>query len=277
MDVSRSNSSSNGVGRRRTKSAAGRLLLALALLASHGCGGGHVDTGSADAGSHEISGTVTVFAAASLTEPFGRIGESFEAAYPGTDVVFNFAGSSTLAQQLNEGAPADVFASADPISMRRVAEAGVNAVDPTTFARNRLVIAVPAGNPQGVTSLRDLAAPGVKVALCVEQVPCGRAAQQALVAGGVELVPATLERDVKAVLAKLELGEVDAALVYRSDVRSSAHVAGVELPESAGAVNEYPISVLAEASNPRAAAAFLAHVLSGAGMAVLADAGFEAP
>ena len=249
----------------------------MALLAGHGCGSGSVDIGSADAGSGKISGRVTVFAAASLTEPFGRIGEAFEAAHPGTDVVFNFAGSTTLAQQLNEGAPADVFASADPIPMRRVADAGVNAVDPTTFARNRLVIAVPAGNPQGVTRLSDLAASGVTVALCVEQVPCGRAAAQALASAGVELAPATLERDVKAALAKLELGEVDAALVYRSDVRSSARVAGVEFPESAGAINEYPISVLAKAPNPRAAAAFVAHVLSGAGMSVLADAGFEAP
>ncbi len=259
------------------KGTLGRWLLALALLAGGGCGSGPAEVGSANAGPQQIGGTVTVFAAASLTEPFRRIGEDFEAAHPGTNVVFNFAGSSTLARQINEGAPADVFASADLIQMRQVAEARVNAVDPTTFTRNRLVIAVPAGNPHGLTGLSDLSAPGVTVALCAEQVPCGRAAQRALAAGAVTLRPATLERDVKAVLAKLELGEVDAALIYRSDVRSSAHVAGVEFPESAQAINEYPISVLANAPNPRAATAFVEYVLSGAGKTVLADAGFEAP
>jgi molybdate transport system substrate-binding protein len=161
--------------------------------------------------------------------------------------------------------------------MQQVAESGGNAVVPKVFARNRLVIAVAAGNPRGVTGLASLASPAVTVALCVEQVPCGRAAKQALAAGGVRIVPVTLERDVKAVLAKLKLGEVDAGLVYHSDVRFSPDVVGIEFSESVGAINEYPISVLGKAPNPGAAAAFVDHVLSGAGRAVLADAGFEVP
>jgi molybdate transport system substrate-binding protein len=246
-------------------------LAALAALTITGCG----EEGSTGppAGSGEVGGTVTVFAAASLTEPFSLIADEFEAANPGTTVVLNFASSSTLAQQINEGAPVDVFAAADPLPMQQIADAGVNGVDPVPFVRNTLVIAVPAGNPLGIAGLADLAA--VTVALCAEQVPCGRAALAALATAGVELTPATLERDVKAAIAKVELGEVDAALVYRSDVQAGSDVEGVEFAESATAVNEYPISVLEDAPNPATATAFVDHVRSGAGMAVLTGAGFE--
>jgi molybdate transport system substrate-binding protein len=219
---------------------------------------------------------VTVFAAASLTETFTKLGKDFEAANPGAAVRFNFAGSSALATQLDQGAPADVFAAAAPANMKTVTDAGGAAGPPTTFVKNQLVIAVAKGNPRGLRGLADLTGPGIKVALCAEQVPCGAAAKQAL--GQVKLTPVTLEQDVKGALAKVKLGEVDAALVYRTDARAAAAaVEGIEFPESAGAVNDYPIVVLNGARNPAGAKAFVAYVLSGAGRTVLTGAGFQAP
>lgn len=250
---------------------AGLTALAIGLV---GCG----DDGTGDPGTTGVTGGVTVFAAASLTESFTRIGKDFEAAHPGAKVTFNFAGSSALATQINQGAPADVFASAAPANMKTVTDAGNAAGTPTTFVKNQLVIAVPKGNPDGVKGLSDLTKAGVKVALCAEQVPCGAAAKKALDAAGVGLTPVTLEQDVKAVLSKVKLGEVDAALVYRTDARSaSSDVEGVEFPESAGAVNDYPIVVLKGAPNRAAAQAFVEFVQSDKGRAVLSQAGFQAP
>ncbi|WP_435871444.1 molybdate ABC transporter substrate-binding protein [Micromonospora echinaurantiaca] len=241
-----------------------------------GCGGDPA-TGPADA-TGGVTGTVSVFAAASLTESFTRIGRDFEAAHPGTTVVFNFAGSSGLATQINQGAPADVFASAAARTMVTVTEAGNADGTPVTFTRNQLVIAVPAGNPKGITGLADLAGPDVKVALCADRVPCGAAARAALDAASVALTPVTLERDVKGALSKVTLGEVDAALVYRTDTRAvAAKVAGVEFPESARAVTDYPIVALRDAPNPAGGRAFVEFVRSGRGQAVLAEAGFQAP
>ncbi|WP_026925628.1 molybdate ABC transporter substrate-binding protein [Glycomyces arizonensis] len=248
---------------------------AAALLALSACGSSA--DGTEDG---EVGGTVTVFAAASLTETFTEIGEDFEEADPGVEVEFSFAGSSSLAAQINQGAPADVFASANPANMDKVVEAG-NAEDPETFARNQLVIAVPEGNPDGVTGLADLADPALKVALCAEEVPCGAAAQTALDAAGVALTPVTYETDVKATLAKLTLGEVDAALVYRTDVAaaiaSDGGVEGVEFPESAEAVNDYVLAVVNDAPNRATAEAFAAYLRSDAALAVLTAAGFQAP
>jgi molybdate transport system substrate-binding protein len=253
---------------------------ALATTGLVGCGSGD-DAGSAPgggSGNSRVTGTVTVFAAASLTGAFTRIGKDFEAANPGSKVAFNFAGSSALANQINQGAPADVFASAAPANMKTVTDAGNGVGAPTVFAKNQLVIAVPTGNPQRVTGLSDLTGPGVKVALCAEQVPCGAAAKRALDAAGVKLTPVTLEQDVKAALSKVALGEVDAALVYRTDARAeTSDVDGVEFPESAAAVNDYPIVVLKDAPSTAGARAFVAHVMSGAGRAVLTQAGFQAP
>ncbi|MEV3938774.1 molybdate ABC transporter substrate-binding protein [Glycomyces sp. NPDC049804] len=234
--------------------------LALAPLAA--CGSG----AEADAG-----GTVTVFAAASLTGAFTEIGERFEAEHEGVQVEFNFAGSSDLAAQITEGAPADVFASADESNMDKVVEAGA-AADPATFALNRLVIAVPEGNPDGVTGLGDLA--GLDFAACAAEVPCGAAALTAL--DGTGLTPVTYEADVKSTLQRLLLGEVDAALVYRTDtIAADTDVDGVEFPESAAALNTYPIAALDDAPNPELAAAFTAYVLDA--RAVLETAGFERP
>jgi molybdate transport system substrate-binding protein len=255
---------------RRIRAAlAGAAALTLALT---GCGAGD-DPAGRDGG-----GRITVFAAASLTESFTRLARDFEAAHPGTTVTVNFAGSSALAAQITQGAPADVFAAASPATMKVVTDAGDAAGAPVTLVRNRLVIAVPKGNPGRVAGLADLARPAVKVALCAEQVPCGAAARQALDAAGVRLTPATLEQDVRGALAKVKLGEVDAALVYRTDVRAAAgELAAVEFPASARAVNDYPIVVLRHAGNPDGARAFVAYVRSGAGRSVLTAAGFQVP
>jgi molybdate transport system substrate-binding protein len=222
--------------------------------------------------------TVTVLAAASLTEAFTKLGKDFEAANPGMTLTFSFGGSSALAQQINSGAPADVFASASPATMKQVVDAGNAAGDPVVFVRNQLVIAVPAGNPRGVTGLADLAKPGVKVALCAEQVPCGAAAKTALAVAGVTLTPVTLEQDVKATVAKVRLGEVDAALVYRTDVAAApGQLAAVAFPESAWAINDYPIVALAGAPNAKGARAFVAFVQSPQAVAALTAAGFLNP
>ena len=224
-----------------------------------------------------VTGDINVFAAASLTESFKQIGKDFEAANPGSKVVFNFGGSPALATQINEGAPADVFASASPATMKTVTDAGNGDGTPVVFVKNQLVIAVAKGNPKGITGLSDLTKPDLKVALCAEQVPCGAAAKKALDAAKVTLTPVTLEQDVKAAMSKVTLGEVDAALVYRTDAKAAASdVDGLGFPESAGAINDYPIVVVKDAPNKDGAEAFLAYVRA-QGEAVLTAAGFQAP
>jgi molybdate transport system substrate-binding protein len=250
----------------------------VALLALAGCGSNDNGDAAAPSTNAGVTGEVTVFAAASLTGAFEQIGQDFEAANPGTTVTFNFAGSALLATQINEGAPADVFASAAPTNMKVVTDAGNGAGSPQVFVKNQLVIAVPKGNPKNVMGLADLTEPDVKVALCAEQVPCGAAAKKALDAAGVTLTPVTQEQDVKAALSKVTLGEVDAALVYRTDAKAAADdVDGVEFSESSGAINEYPIVVLKDAKNPTGAQAFVDYVRSAQGEAVLTEAGFQAP
>lgn len=249
------------------------LVLPVALMVTGlaGCGSG----GSAPSSS-AASGELTVFAAASLTDAFTELGRAFEAANPGSRVTFNFGSSATLAQQITQGAPADVFAAASPATMKTVVDAGRAASPPTTFVRNRLQIAVPADNPAKVDDLADLADPEVKVALCAEQVPCGTAAVKALAAAGLKVTPVTLEQDVRATLTKVELGEVDAALVYKTDVLAAGgKVVGIDFPEAEKAVNDYPIAALAEAPAGAAAQRFVDLVLSPQGKEVLVKAGFE--
>ncbi|GAB7049035.1 molybdate ABC transporter substrate-binding protein [Catenuloplanes indicus] len=254
-------------------------LVVTALLLLAGCGGSGSDEspaasgGSAAPGGDALSGQLTVFAAASLTESFDRIGQELQARNPQLFITFNYGGSSGLATQINEGAPADVFAAASPATMKSVTDSGSNAGEPVVFVRNQLVIAVAKGNPKGIAGLANLSEPGLKVALCAEEVPCGAAAKKA----GVTVTPVTLEQDVKAALAKVKLGEVDAALVYRTDVKAAASdVDGVEFPESAGAINDYPIVVLKDAPNTAAAEGFIKYVRS-EGLAALTEAGFQAP
>jgi molybdate transport system substrate-binding protein len=260
-----------------------RFLAAAALaatLVTTGCGdnSSRVSTPAAGASSSMVTGKITVLAAASLTETFNRIGRDFEAANPGTTVTFSYAGSSALAQQITSGAPADVFASASPATMKTVTDAGDAIGTPAVFVKNQLVIAVPKGNPKGVKGLSDLTRPGVKVAECAKEVPCGTAAVTALAVANVKLTPVTLEQDVKSALSKVKLGEVDAALVYRTDARSdTADVDGIEFPESAKAINDYPIAALKGAPNPSGAAAFVAFVETPAEIKVLTDAGFQGP
>ncbi|MEW9550717.1 molybdate ABC transporter substrate-binding protein [Nonomuraea sp. NPDC050783] len=252
--------------------------VALALAGLSGCGPGGPGTAPAPAaGSGGSAKEVTVFAAASLTGTFTALGRDFEAAHPGTEVRFNFGSSATLAQQIVQGAPVDVFAAASPATMKAVTDAGLAGAS-TTFARNKLQIAVPAANPAGVDELKDLAGPEVKVALCAEQVPCGAAAAKALAAAGLAVRPVTLEQDVKATLTKVELGEVDAALVYRTDVIAAAgKVRGITFPEADQAINDYPIATLAKAPAGAAAKRFVDLVLSPQGKDILAKAGFETP
>jgi molybdate transport system substrate-binding protein len=251
-----------------------------ATLMTTGCGDNKDSSAPPASGSSSaaVTGKITVLAAASLTETFNQIGKDFEAANPGTTVTFSYAGSSALAQQITAGAPADVFASASPATMKTVTDAGDAIGTPAVFVKNQLVIAVPKGNPKGIKGLSDLTKPGVKVAECAKEVPCGAAAVTALAAANVKLTPVTLEADVKSALSKVKLKEVDAALVYRTDAKSdTADVDGIEFPESAGAINNYPIAALKGAPNPSGASAFVAFVETPAEIKVLTDAGFQQP
>lgn len=229
-------------------------------------------------GAPKVSGTVVVFAAASLKESFTTLGKDFQTAYPGTKVVFSFGGSDTLAASITGGAPADVFAAASPKTMKTVTDKGDGDGTPAVFVRNQLEIATLPGNPKHIATLKDLTASGLKVALCAKTVPCGAAAQNALTASGLKLTPVSYEQDVKSALTKVELKEVDAAVVYRTDVNTAGgKVAGVNFPESAKAINDYPIVQLKGAPNPAGAKAFIALVQSAEGKKVLGRAGFLNP
>ncbi|MCA0217160.1 MAG: molybdate ABC transporter substrate-binding protein [Actinobacteria bacterium] len=250
------------------------VLAALAAVALTGCA---AVPEPAPTNEGTVAGTVTVFAAASLTESFQAIADAFTAEHPNVQVTFNFGGSSGLATQIVEGAPADVFAAASPATMTTVTDAGL-ATDPADFATNTLEIAVPTDNPGGVTGLADFANPDLAIALCAAEVPCGAAAAKALDAAGIVASVDTYEQDVRAVLTKIELGEVDAGLVYRTDVLAAgAKVKGIEFPEASGAIARYPIAALTASANPDSAAAFAAFVLSDAGQRILQKAGFGAP
>ncbi|HEY8721084.1 molybdate ABC transporter substrate-binding protein [Pengzhenrongella sp.] len=225
----------------------------------------------------DVSGEINVFAAASLTESFKELGTKFEQANPGATITFNFGPSSGLATQITEGAPADVFASASGTTMDTVVAAKA-AQAPTPFAANLLEIAVPPDNPAKVTALADLAKPAVKVALCQPDVPCGKVAGTVLKNARLTVKPVTLEADVKATLTKVELGEVDAGLVYVTDVQAAGDkVKGIEIPADANTSTSYPIASLTAAKNPALAKAFVDFVLSADGAKVLTAAGFEKP
>jgi molybdate transport system substrate-binding protein len=240
-------------------------------------GSGSGSGASASASSGGVSGTVTVFAAASLTESFTTLGKQFEAAHPGTTVKFNFGPSSGLAESINQGAPADVFASASPTNMQQVVDAG-GASDSKTFANNVMQIAVPPDNPASVTQVTDLAKSSVKVALCQPQVPCGKVAQEVFKKANVTVRPVTQGADVKAVLTTVQLGEVDAGMVYQTDVQAAGtKVKGIVIPADQNASTSYPIASLTKAPNEAGAAAFVDYVLSPDGEKVLAQAGFAAP
>lgn len=233
--------------------------------------------GSSDDGGSSSTQTITVLAAASLTSTFTELGKEFEQAHSGTKVKFSFGGSSDLVSDIQNGAPADVFASADTANMDKLTGDGT-ASDPQNFATNVLEIATPPGNPKGIKTFADLGKPGVKVVVCADGVPCGTAAETMEDRTGVKLKPVSEEQSVTDVLGKVESGDADAGLVYVTDVTAAGDkVTGVPFAESDQVVNTYPISVLKGSDHSSLAKEFVDFVLSSAGQKVLKDAGFGQP
>jgi molybdate transport system substrate-binding protein len=223
----------------------------------------------------QVSGSLTVLAAASLTQAFTKVGDQLHARHPGLDVKFSFAGSPTLVTQIQQGAPADVFASADQANMQKVVTGGLAGGTPAVFAHNKLAIAVQAGNPKHVTSVTDLANPALKVVACAPGVPCGTYSTTTFARAGIKVTPVSQEQDVKSVLTKVGLGEADAGIVYVTDVKSAGgQVEGVTIPDSLNTTAEYPIVQLKAAQNEAAAKAFEDYVLGPAGQRTLASFGF---
>ncbi|MGH8898994.1 MAG: molybdate ABC transporter substrate-binding protein [Egibacteraceae bacterium] len=259
------------------------LVIAVLLLLVAACGGGGAGRSaqtpaSPSAASGELSGNLTVFAAASLTDAFDDIASAFKQAHPGVQIAYSFAGSQVLAGQIGQGAPADVFASASKAQMDVVVKAGRAAGAPRTFTGNVLEIAVEPGNPKGVRGLADLARPDLKVVLAAPEVPAGQYAAEALRKAGVEVKPVSLDNDVRSVSSKVQLGEADVAIMYHSDVVAAGdRVEGVEIPAGQNVPARYPIVALTGAPNPGAAAAFIDFVLSEEGQLVLRRHGFATP
>lgn len=261
--------------RPRPRRLPGRLLVLGLFVAA--CGGDDAVTTTASSGS-DPAGEVVVFAAASLTDAFTELRHAFVQANPEASVTFNFAASSALAAQIAEGAPADVFASADVTNMDRLVDAGHHATDPVVFATNLSQIIVEAGNPHGITGVDDLASDALLVISCAPEVPCGRYAQQVLDNAGVDVTFRSFEENVRAVVSKVTLGEADAGIVYVTDVIDAGDAAdGVHIASDVNVVAEYPIVVTNDATNPRAAQAFVELVRSDEGQAVLASYGFGSP
>lgn len=261
---------------------AGLALMALAACGSGDAGGVEAGTGAHAEGSGSqqaaVTGDVVIYAAASLTDTFSELGEQFEAAHEDVSLTFNFGGSSSLAQQILSGAPADVFAAASPTTMAQVTDESLHIGEPVVFAQNALQIAVPAGNPADVHDLTAFTQEELIIALCAEEVPCGAASVKVFEAAGLMPAPDTYEEDVRAALAKVRLDEVDAALVYKTDVIVAGdEVDGIDFPESQEAINDYPIVLLEEAPNPDGGRDFIDFVLSETGRSILGDAGFTLP
>jgi molybdate transport system substrate-binding protein len=230
-----------------------------------------------DGDDSEEPDTLTVYAAASLTATFEQIGEEFEAQHDGVEVELSFGGSSDLVAQIQEGAPADVFASADLANMDKLTAAGLEGQEPQSFATNSLQIAVAPGKPLGIAALADLTGSGVNLVVCAPEVPCGAAAEKAAEAAGVDLAPVSEEQSVTDVLAKVTSGEADAGLVYVTDVTAAGDaVLGIDFPEASAAVNTYPITTVSDSEAADLAAEFVELVLSEKGQAILREAGFGA-
>ena len=258
--------------------AAGAAVVAL-VLAACSSGGSSSSGGSASGGSAgKPSGTLVVFAATSLTDAFDKIGAQFDKANPGVTVKFNYNGSSSLATSINQGAPADVFASAAPANMKTVTDAGNAAGTPKIFAGNTGEIMVEEGNPEHITSVSQLASPEVKVVVCAPEVPCGAVATDIFKNAGVTVKPVSEETNVGGVVTKVTLGEADAGIVYVTDVKANQDKAtGVPIPANENEITEYPIAQVKDAPNASAAAAFINYVLGPDGQKVLASFGFMPP
>jgi molybdate transport system substrate-binding protein len=263
--------------RSRTTTAIAVGAAAMALLT--GCSTAQTSGTSSTSGSTgRNSGSITVFAAASLQQTFTTLGKDYERAHPGTTVTFSFAGSSDLVTQIQNGAPADVFASADEPNMRKLTAAHLIDGGAEPFATNTLQIAVAPGNPKRIHDLDDLTAPGLQVVTCAAPVPCGAATEQVEQAAGVTLRPVSEEQSVTDVLGKVESGQADAGLVYVTDIRGSGgRVDGVAFDAARRAVNTDPIGVVRGSADVDLARSFSAYVRSEDGQQVLADAGFGAP
>lgn len=247
----------------------GALAAGTLLLGTAGCGG------ASDSGGER---TLTVFAAASLSSSFEKLATEFERGHEGVDVRLSFGGSSDLVAQIEQGAPADVLASADEATMNRLVEEDLVEGDPVDFASNTLEIAVPPGNPAGVEDLRDLAKPGLNLVVCAPAVPCGAATRKVVAGAGLQIHPVSEEQSVTDVLNKVASREADAGLVYVTDVLAAGDsVDGIELPEAAEVVNTYPIAVVAGAPNEDLGKQWISLVRSPEGRRVLRDAGFGEP
>lgn len=235
-------------------------------------------SGSSSASAASLSGSITVYAAASLKGTFTTLAGDFEKEHAGTTVALTFAGSADLVTQITNGAPADVFASADEKNMQKLTDAALVTATPANFATNVLEIAVPPSNPASIAAFADLAKTGVKTVVCAPEVPCGAATVAVEKATGVTLSPVSEESSVTDVLGKVSSGEADAGLVYVTDVKAAgSSVTGIPFADSAKAVNTYPIAPVAASTNAALAKAFSAYVTGSEGQAVLAAAGFGKP
>jgi molybdate transport system substrate-binding protein len=227
----------------------------------------------------KATGTITVSPAASLTEAFTKIGADFKKANPNATVTFNFGSSGTLAAQIQQGAPADTFASADEDNMNKLVTASLVDGTPVVFAKNQLVVVTKPGNPKNVATLADLANLSV-VSLCGETVPCGKYAAQILQTAGVTIPETNVTRgqDVKATLAAVTTGDADAAIVYVTDAKSAGSaVATVTIPDAQNAIATYPIATLKASANKTTSRAFIDYVTSAKGEATLRSFGFLPP
>jgi molybdate transport system substrate-binding protein len=255
-------------------------VVSVPVLVFAACGEDDDDAGSATEAPAEepaVEGDITVFAAASLTDAFTELGTTFESENPDAPVEFNFGASSALREQILAGAPADVFASANPSNMDQVVESGA-ASDPQDFVTNLLEIAVPVGNEAGVIGLDDFANADLLIGLCAEEVPCGEFGRQALTNAGVTPSIDTNEPDVRSLLTKIEAGDLDAGIVYVTDVMAAGDtVEGVEIPADDNVVATYPIAALTDGANPDTADAFVEFVLSHEGQEILQSYGFVSP
>ncbi len=224
------------------------------------------------------SGEITVFAAASLTESFDAIAKQFEKKYPDVTVKFNYDASSNLATQINQGAPADVFASADQDNLQKTIDAGTVTPPPVVFAKNRLEIAVEKGNPKKIKSLADLQKSGLVVVLCADQVPCGKYAAQSFAMAGVTINPSSKEENAKATLSKVSIGEADASIVYVTDVKAAkGTTSGVKIPDKVNVIATYPMGIVKESQNATAAKAWVRFVTSKPAQTTLRKFGFLPP
>jgi molybdate transport system substrate-binding protein len=224
-----------------------------------------------------MSGNISVFAAASLTASFNALGASFQTAHSGVTVKFNYAGSPTLVTQIEQGAPADVFASADTTNMDKLSTDGFTVGSSSVFAHNQLEIVVAPGNPEGITGLADLAKPGLIYITEAPTVPAGKYSLQALASAGVKVTPKSLETSVTAVISKIELGEADAGIVYTTDVSAAgSKVSGVQIPAANNVIATYPIVVVKGTTNSVVANAFITYVLSASGQSTIQSFGFLA-